>query len=259
MTRNRLSLLFLAAMFALAPRAGATDLRTYLGAQPAQALATALTQLYPGATIGWSDVITVTLTDGTKKVLTIAAFVQRADANGAFYCAALQARSDSDAPAAELAQFKTPTSTNFSQLIAMRTDAAGALVEQHNGRLADTGTISSITEMRLMDDEPATLTWPSLAIDYIVFYGTDSFFGQVRWAAHVTTDPIAVNSRVPLGVAAKTKSGSTSSDQLTTLPTDATTLAIKSITTEQTITTCSVPCRPDGKALLAVWLATPVL
>jgi hypothetical protein len=245
--------LLLAALAAALPLCADDQLaRAAFGVNKAPALEALVANLWPGSQLQWQP-LTIVGADKKERLLRIGDVVERKEADGSFtFVFALEFPEGEEQLLADIAAFRPVTTTSRSEIVACKTTAAFAITAVRRAYYNDTATVTQTNALELAV-EGADLPWPKLFMRYRAVYVTADWFGEIDWQGKLSTDPIAVEQRLPGMLSRVMKDGGQRTEEPIVLPTEDDTIVIASKLARRILSNCAVPCMPDGKVLLGLW------
>jgi hypothetical protein len=250
----RAAVVLLALLLVRPLQADDAEARTSFGPQKAPALEALAAYLWPGSTLDWAPVLTVVANDGARRELRVGDVIQRDEADGTFtFVVALEFPEGETEVLKKIADYETVTTVSRSEIVAFKTTAAFAVTAVRRGFYNDTATVVQTRALELAS-EGGDLPWPRIYMRYRAVYGTADWFGEIDWQGNMTTDPVAVEQRLPGSMIRVKKDGEKRAEVPIILPKeDDSAFIIVSRRAKRILSTCAMPCRPDGKVLLGLW------
>lgn len=251
-------LLFLPALLAVAMTAGATDLRTVLGAAKVRAVEAAFAAAAPTAELTWSETLNVEFPSGaTSEVSLLGPETQVMPDGATAYVMQVELSDIMEKVVSHYREFTIdaqPPSEPTDFLAAVKMSAAGEVIGQKIGRLDPTAVANEAKRLDLVEEYDVPQAWPGITVTYWGYYATTDWFGAVRWDAIYDFQLMTNNARMPLGIAKARKSGEGVEEHVNAARTSTEMVRIRGGVTEQVVQyPCASPCMFDGKSLLAAW------
>ena len=254
MKRAILTLLVLASA---TTQPAAADARADFGIERAQLLEALVPSIYPGTHLEWQPQLAIV--QGTQhRLVRIGGMALKRDATSYTGAVALQYPDTLGNIPTALTSFQPYSGQSVPEIIAFTATKQFAITAVHRGLLTDaSAAIVNVTSVEFTMLTYANV-WPDIFVSYSGSYGTSDWYGEIGWESRMTTDPVAMATRLPQEIARADKSGTTHSDTALNdmTPASVDVITISSAATHQLIANCSDPCVPDGRTLLGLWWST---
>jgi hypothetical protein len=253
MQRILISITLSVALFAPALLA-ASDPKSNFGIERASLLEALIPVIYPGTHLEWQPQLAI-VQGGQRRLVRIGGMDVRTDATAYVGAVALQYPDTVGGIGAALSRYEPAGGQSLPEIIAFTATKQFAITAVHRGSLGDPS--SALAEVSEVEFTSLTYdnAWPDVFVTYRGTYGTSDWVGEIKWESRMTTDPVAMATRLPQTITRVDKAGTTHNDSALNdmTPASADVITISSRSSHQLITTCNDPCLPDGRTLLGLW------